>query len=321
MPVAKLYNLARMTTVTTGTGTLALGAAAPSFLSFAQAGVQDGDTVTYAIEDGANREIGRGVYGAAGATLTRAVLKSTNGDAPINLSGGAQVFITAAAQDFPIAAAGAANFLPKWDGNAALTGMSLTSDDGSKVQINTNSAPPPAALGAPFNVVQSDGAFNRVGLDSFGERCGVARRRANGTNASKTALQANDIIGVDQYFGYGTTGYSANRRAEIGSIATENWADLAQGCAIYFATNPNGVAGSAVERLRIDQDGSLVHRNQATVLVDVNSFIGLRSFTVGTLPSASTAARLIYVSDGTGNKRLAVSDGTNWRWPDGSIIS
>ena len=50
--------------------------------------------------------------------------------------------------------------------------------------------------------------------------------------------------------------------------------------------------------------------------------IKLTSYTVATLPSASTYAQcLIYVSNGTGNKRLAVSDGTNWRWPDGTIVS
>jgi hypothetical protein len=100
MAIVKLYNLARMTTPTTGTGTLSLGAAVSGFLGFAAAGVADGETVTYAINDGAASEIGRGVYSSAGPTLTRAVLKSTNGDAAINLSGSAQVFITAAKEDF-----------------------------------------------------------------------------------------------------------------------------------------------------------------------------------------------------------------------------
>lgn len=48
----------------------------------------------------------------------------------------------------------------------------------------------------------------------------------------------------------------------------------------------------------------------------------LASYTVATLPSASTYVQgIIYVSDGTSNKRLAVSDGTNWRWPDGAVVS
>ncbi len=48
----------------------------------------------------------------------------------------------------------------------------------------------------------------------------------------------------------------------------------------------------------------------------------LQSYTVATLPAPALWATCIaYVSDGTSNKRLAVSDGTNWRWPDGAIVS
>jgi hypothetical protein len=97
--MAKLFNLARMTTATTGTGTITLGAAVSGFLSFAGAGVADGDTVSYGISDGANGEVGTGVYTASGTTLTRSPIKSTNGNAAISLSGTAQVFITALATD------------------------------------------------------------------------------------------------------------------------------------------------------------------------------------------------------------------------------
>ena len=45
-------------------------------------------------------------------------------------------------------------------------------------------------------------------------------------------------------------------------------------------------------------------------------------FTVATLPSASAnTGGFIFVSNGTANKRLAISDGTNWRWPDGQIVT
>lgn len=96
-----LANIARMTTATTGTGTITLGSAVTSFLTFAQAGVTNGQTVSYAIEDGSNREVGRGVYTSSGTTLTRSVLESTNSNAAISLSGSAQVFITALAEDIP----------------------------------------------------------------------------------------------------------------------------------------------------------------------------------------------------------------------------
>src|SRR3954471_12264390 len=99
--MAKLYNLARMTTATTGTGTIALGAAVSGYLTFALAGVADGDVVSYGINDGSSSEVGTGVYTAAGTTLTRSVTKSTNSNAAINLSGTAQVFITARAEDIP----------------------------------------------------------------------------------------------------------------------------------------------------------------------------------------------------------------------------
>jgi hypothetical protein len=98
--MAKLYNLARMTTATTGTGTITLGSAVSGYLSFAGAGVANGETVTYAIKDGASSEIGEGVYTASGTTLTRTVIKSTNSDSAINLSGAAEVFITASHKHF-----------------------------------------------------------------------------------------------------------------------------------------------------------------------------------------------------------------------------
>lgn len=97
--MAKLYNLAGMSTATTGTGTITLGSAMYGHLTFANAGVTDGDLITYAIKDGAASEIGRGTYTASGTTLTRTVLKSTNSNAAISLSGSAEVYIMPAAED------------------------------------------------------------------------------------------------------------------------------------------------------------------------------------------------------------------------------
>lgn len=96
-----LYNLARMTTATTGTGTITLGSAVSGFLTFTQAGVTDGQTVSYGIADGANSEVGTGVYTASGTTLTRSVTRSTGAgnNTAISLSGAAQVYITARAED------------------------------------------------------------------------------------------------------------------------------------------------------------------------------------------------------------------------------
>lgn len=103
MAATNLYNLARMTSATTGTGTITLVAAVTSFLTFDQAGVTDGQTVRYAIEDanGTGREIGYGVYTTATKELTRNVESSTNSNNAIDLSGTEQVFITESKRDFP----------------------------------------------------------------------------------------------------------------------------------------------------------------------------------------------------------------------------
>jgi hypothetical protein len=95
----KLYNLARMTTATTGTGTITLGSAVSGYLTFALAGISTGEIVSYGIKDGANSEIGTGTYTSAGTTLTRSVTKSTNSNNAISLSGTAEVFITPRAED------------------------------------------------------------------------------------------------------------------------------------------------------------------------------------------------------------------------------
>jgi len=94
-----LVNRAKMTTATTGTGDITLGSAVDGYQSFSAAGVADGATVRYVIEDGSNWEIGSGVYTASGTTLTRTVLESSNADAAINLSGTAQVFLSIFAED------------------------------------------------------------------------------------------------------------------------------------------------------------------------------------------------------------------------------
>ena len=97
--MVKLVNRAKMTTATTGTGTITLGSAADGYQTFADAGVVSGDRVRYVIEDGNNWEIGTGTYTASGTTLSRTVLESSNADAALNLSGSAVVYVSAAAED------------------------------------------------------------------------------------------------------------------------------------------------------------------------------------------------------------------------------
>jgi hypothetical protein len=94
-----LGNRAKMSTSTTGTGTISLGSAISGYQSFANAGITNGQTVRYAIEDGTAFEIGSGTYTSSGTTLTRSVTESSNSDSAITLSGNAEVFVTATVAD------------------------------------------------------------------------------------------------------------------------------------------------------------------------------------------------------------------------------
>lgn len=98
----RFLDRAMMRTATTGTGTITLGAAVSGFQSFASAGIQDGDTVHYVIEDDGVAgawEVGLGTYTASGTTLARTTLISSSTGSKLSLSGNARVFVSALAQD------------------------------------------------------------------------------------------------------------------------------------------------------------------------------------------------------------------------------
>lgn len=99
-----LLNRARVSTSTTGTGTVTLGAAVTGYATFAEAGAVNATQYSYCIEDGNNFELGVGTYTSSGTTFSRdtvtlSKISGVSGTDKINLSGSATIFITALAAD------------------------------------------------------------------------------------------------------------------------------------------------------------------------------------------------------------------------------
>ena len=84
---------AKMTTSTTGTGTITLGSAVAGYAAFADE-LTSSSYIKYTIEDGDNWEVGTGYFNVSSGTMTRSALRSSNSNAWINLSGNAVVFAT-----------------------------------------------------------------------------------------------------------------------------------------------------------------------------------------------------------------------------------
>lgn len=100
-------NLVRVLTSTTGMGSsVDLGAAfSDAFLSAEESGAQDGEQVTYIIEQGLDREINRGVLSLTATVVARGTpliskVGGTVGTNKINLLGSATVRFILSAEDF-----------------------------------------------------------------------------------------------------------------------------------------------------------------------------------------------------------------------------
>lgn len=227
--MAKLYNLARMTTATTGTGTITLGVAVSGCLTFAQAGVANGDVVDYAIKDGSNSEHGTGTYTASGTTLTRTVTRSTNGNAAISLSGTAEVFISPRAETLNDASLFTTGSLA----DARLSG-NVPLKNGANAFTNTNTWSGASTFGN--NVTITAGTFACQVGSSFTGPAGVAGVHQFQTNSGTSATITNPpAAGMPFWFlasdvaPAGAAGYSLHRAGAYAinfGLDTDNWVRL-----------------------------------------------------------------------------------------------
>ncbi len=212
-----------------------------------------------------------------------------------------------------------------WDESNARLGVGVSAPDAAVTVSAHSGALPAPPSGTAIHVAGADAGNPRLLLDAFGGNPLINFRRAAGTLAAPAALASGEGMGGFNWFGRTATGYSAGGTIQLSGVATENWSDAAQGCALAFFTTPNGSTVSArAERLRIDQDGALVIRANAQVLVDANGVVRDRVFTVATLPAgvqgmramvsdASTTTFNATVAGGGSNAVPVFYDGAAWK--------
>lgn len=164
-------------------------------------------------------------------------------------------------------------------------------------QINTNTGSAPTALtGTLLQGTQADGVIARAELDSFAAIGAYTCMRADSTNASKSAVQANDVLCNFSAFGYGATGYSTAFRGSWQILASENWSDTAQGTNVVANCTANTTLTTA-ECARAKSNGFTIPTGSTYQINNVQ-------ITTGALSDASNIALLNAANIFTANQMV-----------------
>ncbi|MBR0654842.1 glycosyl hydrolase family 28-related protein [Plastoroseomonas arctica] len=189
--------------------------------------------------------------------------------------------------------------------------------------------------------VQAQGSDANIGFDVAAKGTGTLGLQANSANAVVVTNPAS-AVNFLQASGAATAGKVS--LSALGTDANVSFDITAKGTGVlglqsnsayaFVITNPTSAVNYLQGTGAITGTGPLITVNgsdanaalrlsaKGTAPVSALSPLQLPSFTVATVPAAASYPRaMIYVSDGTLNKRLAISDGTAWRWPDGAVVS
>jgi hypothetical protein len=232
------------------------------------------DTEQMRLTEAGNLGIGTSEPGAklevAGTIRAQRFLMAKPKSSAVDKTATATDTLTTDSSDFQplIMGTGTQDRIAKWTDNAGTLGDSGITETASgfvgigttapsaRLVVSSNSSTlPPAAGIARF--ADADGVQTTVFADSFGTNPIFNVRRANGTAAAPSALQASQLIGVIGASGYGASAYSGTR-ARVGFFASENWTNTANGTYLTFNTTANGAAtAGGTERMRIDSAGNV----------------------------------------------------------------
>lgn len=223
-----------------------------------------------------------------------------------------------AADTLAIATGGAERLRVASGGNVGIN----VANPAYRLVVSNQTTPPPAFTGAFVQFAGNDGNNTVMVIDQFGSAGSpsLVLRRARNSAAAPAAVAAAEVIGQLGATGHGATAYAPAVRASINFVAAETWTDTAQGTHLSFQTTPTGSTGRT-ERLRIAADGTISMGGGNVTVLTATGHPQLRSYTVATLPTANPAGQLVFVSNGADNRRLALSTGTGWVFPDGAAVA
>jgi hypothetical protein len=184
-----------------------------------------------------NDTVGGGEHARAGLTVTNSLATNTFEHG---------VFITGALNYGVRVGSGwglPSHTVPTWPfAFLKATGVMGFSVDGTgATTINANAATLPAVGGLGSGILHvgdADSANTRVLVDAFQGIPGITGRRANGTNALKSALNNGEVVLSISALGYGTT-YGPPTIA-INFVTSGSWSDASQPSAIEFYATPSG---------------------------------------------------------------------------------
>jgi hypothetical protein len=112
-----------------------------------------------------------------------------------------------------------------------------------------------AQTGTMLQLAQADGVTARIELDSYAAVSRFSCLRADGTNASKTALLSGDEVCSLNIFGYNGTAF-VGPQAAIRSYAAQNWSVGANGSYLRFGVTANG-SSTLTDAMGIEQNGGI----------------------------------------------------------------
>lgn len=144
----------------------------------------------------------------------------------------------------------------RWNGDTSLHGALSTNGSGATLGTTTT-----ADLTASQASVVKDAASADLLLDSYAAISHTYFRRADGTLASPTAVQANDQIGQLRADGYDGSAFGSS--SLIAFFASENFSGSARGGYIRFYTITTGTTTLA-QRVQVDDSGVRVEALKST---------------------------------------------------------